>query len=98
MDDDIEPIPSLCCIRPRPDQKQKVYSFDDQLTDALHDTVPVPSCDDAAFGKHVNDGRHKQPPVTTLVGVVKQAVLDPMFLVLKKCGSISLGFLVFTRK
>lgn len=57
--------------------------------------MAIASSNHAAFGKHVDDRGHEQPPVSTLVIIVEQAVFAPGLLVFEQRRRVALHLLVF---
>lgn len=60
--------------------------------------MAISASDHATFGEHVDDGGHEEPPVSTLVIIVEQAVFAPGLLVFEQRRRVALHLLVFLRE
>ena len=94
LDADVDPVAALRGVWSVPKEEDEEERLDDELAASLRQAVAVCAGDDAAFGEHVDDGGHEEPPSTLLVGVVEQAVFDPRLFVLIQRIRVAFGFLI----
>lgn len=94
LDDGIDPVAGLRHVGPPEENEDRHERFNDQLSGTLGEAMPIPASDDAAFGEHVDDRGHEQPPVASFVAIVEEAVFPPSLLILVQCRGVTLSFLV----
>ena len=92
---DADPLGGFGLVRSDPEQEDQEETFHDQLAARLDQAMSVTCSDDTAPGKHVDDDGDENPPVSSLVVVIEQAVFAPGFLVIEKCTGVTVSLLRF---
>ena len=82
LNEDVDDVSGFSLEWSIPYEKSKHQHLNDELSNGLCHSMSICSCEDTSFGEHVDDKRNEYPPEVFLVGIVEEAVLEPMALVL----------------